>query len=346
MLSLFILGILLLVAAAVIFLTKAVVSGKKEKVPRKVIASGLAVAGVVLAFISCMRTVPTGHTGIVTTFGKVEDTTYEAGVHFCAPWKDVVNMDNRNQKATIDLQCFSSDIQEVSVKYTINYQISKTNAQTIYKEIGVFYYETVITPRIQEAVKSEFAKYTAEELLNNRSQLSQNIRTTLTEKLSAYNIIVVDASVENLDFSDVFTDAVEAKQVAEQKSKQAQIEQQQKTMEAREAAARAEIEANAAAAVAKIAAEADKDVVQIQADAAEYAGKKDAAVIGQVRDALAKDPETLTDEDIEHLLVYYYVQKWSGDLPETYIGTEDFYAMLAALATTGTSAAEAPAGNP
>ena len=331
MLGAFVIGILFVVAAMIVFFT---VRSPKQKLLRSLSVVGLAALGVVLLVVSCLRTVPTGHTGIVTTFGHVEDSTYEAGVHFCAPWKSVVNMDNRNQKASMDLQCFSSDIQEVSVKYTINYQISKANAQTIYKEIGVSYYETVITPRVQEAVKSEFAKYTAEQLLDNRALLSQNIRETLTEKLSLYNIIVVDASVENLDFSDVFTDAVEAKQVAEQKSKQAQIEQQQKNMEAEAAAQRAEIEARAAAAVAKIAAEADKDVVEIQANAAEYAGQKDAAIIKQVRDALAKDETALNDDDIEHLLLYYYVQKWNGELPETYIGTEDFYALLASLAAS------------
>ena len=41
----------------------------------------------------------------------------------------------------------------------------------------------------------------------------------------------------------------------------------------------------------------------------------------------------LTDEDIENLLVYYYVLQWNGELPETYIGTEDFYALLSSLAT-------------
>ena len=124
-----------------------------------------------------------------------------------------------------------------------------------------------------------------------RSQLSGDIRTLLTTQLEAYNVVVIDASIEDLDFSDAFTDAVEAKQVAEQKSKQAKIEQEQKNMEAEAAAKRAEIEAKAEAAVAKIAAETDLEVVKIQADAAEYAGQKDAAVIGQVRDILAKDPD-------------------------------------------------------
>ncbi len=331
MIALFALGLLCAAIAVVLVFTKA---KSKPFFTRTLPMLGFGLAAVILVVISCVRTVPTGHTGIVTVFGRVKNETYEAGVHFCAPWESVVNMDNRNQKASVDLSCFSSDIQEVAVTYTLNYQISKTNAQTIYKDIGVSYYETVILPRVQEAVKSEMAKYTAEQLLSNRSQLSEDIRAVLTEKLNGYNIVVVDASMENLDFSDAFTDAVEAKQVAEQKSKQAQIEQDQKNMEAEAAAKRAQIEAEAAAKVAVIAANADLDVVKIQADAAEYAGQKDAAVIGQVRDIFAKDPESLTNEDVEHLLQYYYIQKWNGILPETYFGAEDFYALLASLGTT------------
>ena len=328
MLALFIFGIVVLLAG--VFLSVAL-KKHKNAIIRGLVPTVSLLFAVVMMIGSCFRTVPTGHTGIVTVFGKVKDQTYEAGVHFCAPWEEVVNMDNRNQKASVDLLCFSSDIQEVSVTYTINYRISKQNAQMIYKDIGVSYYDTVITPGIQEAVKSEFAKYTAEELLNNRSQLSVDIRATLTNKLDSYNIVVIDSSIENLDFSDVFTDAVEAKQVAEQKSKQAKIEQDQKNMEAAAAAERAEIEAKAAATVAKITAEADREVVQIQAEAAEFAGKKDAAIIGQVRDILAKDPASLTDEDIDHLLLYYYIQQWNGELPETYFSTNDFYALLASL---------------
>lgn len=328
MIALFVIGLVLIVAVAIAFF---VTAKTKKQIARLIICGVVAAAALGSITVSCLRTVPTGHTGIVTVFGKVKDQTFEAGVHFTAPWNSVVNMDNRNQKASIDLQCFSSDIQEVAVTYTINYQISKSNAQTIYKEIGISYYDTVITPRVQEAVKSELAKYTAEELLSKRALLSQDIKTILTEKLQTYNIVVVDASMENLDFSDAFTDAVEAKQVAEQKSKQAQIEQSQKTMEANAAAERAKIEAEASASVAVIAANAELDVVKIQADAALYAGQKDAAVIGQVRDILATDPENLTDADIEHLLLYYYILEWNGELPETYFSSNDFYQMLAAL---------------
>lgn len=327
MLALCIIGLIVIIIGIAVNVT--LKNSGKKNIGSMVMLGGI-VFGLILMVLSCVRTVPTGHTGIVTTFGKVEDTTYEAGVHFVPPWKTVINMDNRNQKASVNLMCFSSDIQEVSVVYTLNYQIEKANAQTIYRTIGVDYYKTVISPRVEEAVKSVMAQYTAEKLLSNRAELSNEIKNILTEKLSAYNIEVIDTSLENLDFSDAFTDAVEAKQVAEQKSKQAQIEQEQALMEAEYKAQIAETEANAAAAVAKIAAQADLDVVKIQADAAEYAGMKDAAVIEQIKNVFAVDPEDMTTEDIKNLLLYYYILQWNGELPQTYFGTDELYKMLAA----------------
>jgi Membrane protease subunits, stomatin/prohibitin homologs len=96
--------------------------------------------GLIICLIGFIKTVPTGSTGIVTTFGRIENITLDAGIHFMAPWKKVVNMDNRTQKQSIEMQCFSSDIQEVSVIYTVNYQINKANAQEIYRTIGKKYF--------------------------------------------------------------------------------------------------------------------------------------------------------------------------------------------------------------
>ena len=90
---------------------------------------GGAVLSVVLIFVSCISSVPTGHTGILTTFGRVENYTLDAGINFKAPWQTVIKMDNRVQKDTVNLACFSSDIQEVNVTYTINYQ--KKNKQDL-----------------------------------------------------------------------------------------------------------------------------------------------------------------------------------------------------------------------
>lgn len=60
-----------------------------------------AVVAVIFIGISCVSYVPTGYTGIVTTFGKVEDGTKDAGVVFKAPWQSIVKMDNRVQEMSI-----------------------------------------------------------------------------------------------------------------------------------------------------------------------------------------------------------------------------------------------------
>lgn len=278
--------------------------------------------GLLLVCGGMVATVPTGHTGILTTFGKVEDITLEAGVHFKLPVQKVVVMDNRTQVAKITLTCFSSDIQEVLVDYSMNYQIDKSNAQTIYKNIGTDYYTTVMQPRIQEVVKSVIAKYTAESLIESRDALSNQITDTLVDELGAYNIEVVSTSVENIDFSDAFTNSVEEKVVALQTKLKTQTEEEQKTMQQEENAKRAEIQANADAAVkeiqaqadanvAKIEAEAEAEVKKIQADADAYAGEKQA----EVNKKLA---ESVTDE----LVKYLTTQQWDGKLPAYFVTSD------------------------
>ena len=289
-----------------------------------------ALLGLAWLAAGCVAVVPTGHTGILVTFGAVEDKTYEAGVHFKLPIQEIVNMDNRTQRALLTMSCFSSDIQEVAVDYSINYQIQKENAQKIYKTIGTKYYDVVMEPRIFEAVRSVISKYSAENLIENRDQLSVRITEILEKELGAYNIEVVNTAIEDLDFSDAFTNAVEEKQVAQQNYLKAQTEQEQKIMEQEAAAERERIAAEAAAEVARIQAEADAEVMKIQADAAEYAGQRDAAI----NKALA---DTLT----EVLIQYYTIMEWDGKLPEYYVsGTEGVLPILGNLPTDSAVAGE------
>jgi len=305
---------LLVLSIILIFVGVVLIALRKQSAKPGVLTTLMVIIFVAAGFSmvsSTVRVVPTGHTGIVTTFGRVEDYTYEAGVHLVAPWQTVVNMDNRTQKAQIALNCFSSDIQEVSVVYTVNYQIDKSNAQMIYKTIGVNYFDNVVSPKILEAVKGVFAKYNAENLVAQRGTLSSEIEEILSESLVQYNVQLVSTSIEDIDFTDSFTNAVEAKQVAEQNKLKAQTEQEQAIIEAEAEAQRVKIAAQATADSQIIAAQADAEVAKIGADAAEYQGQKDAAIMSNLGAMLAQYPE---------LVDYYYVTNWDGQLPETYMG--------------------------
>ena len=257
----------------------------------------IAVVAVVLVFLTCTATVQTGYTGIVTTFGKVEAMTLEAGLHFKSPFQQIISMDNREQKSSFTTEAFSSDIQQVDITGSINYAINKSTAMNLFKEVGTDYFNKLVYPRMLEITKGVFSKYTAENLVANRQNLSESIRAGLHEELDAYGINVISVSIENLDFTDAFTDAVEAKQVAAQRKLQAEIEQGQMTMETQQQAERKRINAEAEANVAKINADADAYALKVRSEAEAEANRMIA--------------ESLT----ENLIRFNEVKSWDGKLP-------------------------------
>jgi regulator of protease activity HflC (stomatin/prohibitin superfamily) len=272
---------------------------------------GISIVVLLFTFIllNSFTIVQSGFTGVPVTFGKVADYTVDEGPHFHSPFTDIIKMDNRVQKHTITMSAFSKDIQETTVTYTINYQISKNDAMTIYRTIGKNYFETVIAPNVSEAVKTATAHYTAESLVNNRDKLGLETEDILTSLLDKYNIIIVGTSIEDLDFTDAFTNAVEAKQVAAQNKLRVETEEAQATMQEEAKAKRAIIQANADAEQAKIAANADLEVVKIQAEANLYAGQREAGRIEAIAGALTED-----------YLLYEKYQHWDGKVPTTILG--------------------------
>ncbi len=267
------------------------------------IIAGAAVLLAILVAATCTATVETGYTGIVTTFGRVEDVTLEAGLHFKSPFQRIITMDNREQKTSFTTEAFSSDIQQVNVTGSINYAINKKTAMNLFKEVGTDYFNKLVNPRMLEITKGVFSKYTAENLVANREKLSESIREGLYSELEGYGINVISLSIENIDFTDAFTDAVEAKQVAAQRKLQAEIEQSQMTMETQQQAERQRINAEAEANVARINADAEAYAVKVRSEAEAEANKKIA--------------ESLT----QNLIEFNQVKAWDGKLP-TYVSGE------------------------
>jgi len=234
-------------------------------------------------------------------------------------------MDNREQKTPFSTQAFSSDIQQVDIVGSINYAINKSTAMTLFKEVGTDYFVKLVNPRMLENTKAVFSKYTAENLVSAREQLSIQIRDNLSREMERYGISIISVSIENIDFTDAFTDAVESKQVAAQRKLQAEIEQEQKTMETQQQAERQKIEAEAKAAVVKINADAEAYSTRVKAEAEAEANQKIA--------------QSLT----ENLIEFTQVNQWNGQLP-TYVsgGAAEALPVLT-LNNAAETAAPAPA---
>ncbi len=273
---------------------------KRKTLP--IIIVVIILAMIVVLGMNSFSQVPTGHTGVVTTFGKVESYVLGEGIHAKLPWQKVIKMDNRAQKASLMLQAFSSDIQQVEVACAVNFSIDRETSQNLYRNVGSDYYKVVMEPRINENLKAIFTKFNADSLVEHREELSARIEDLLKPEMKTYGIEIINVSIENIDFTDVFTDAVEKKQVAEQSKLQAQIEQDQKVMEEQKTAERIVIAAEAAAEVKKIEADAEAYSIEIQAKAEAEANQKIAT--------------SLTKELIE----YVQANNWDGALPQ-YFGS-------------------------
>lgn len=273
---------------------------KKPVNPKKVgrmIAIIAIIVVVAIVIFSSYVIVPAGHTGVLVTMGRVSDNVLSDGLNFKLPWQNVIMVDNRAQKASLTTQAFSSDIQQVEVNLSVNYSVDRETSQNLYKNVGVNYYDTVMLPRIMENLKATFSKYTAENLVGARETLSKQVLNQLTPEMKAYGIEVLSVAIEDVDFTNAFTDAVEAKQVAEQTKLKSEIEQSEKLMVERTTAERAVVTANADAEVAKINADAKAYAQRVQAEAEAEANKLIA--------------NSITGELIE----YVQANNWDGALP-------------------------------
>ncbi|MBQ8623911.1 MAG: prohibitin family protein [Oscillospiraceae bacterium] len=230
----------------------------------------------VLIAASSIVIVQAGHTGVVVTLGKVEDTVLQEGLHFKIPLiQEVVMIDNRITKLEVDTEAFSKDLQTVSTTLAINYRVDTSKSYSIYKNIGRDYETVLVVPAVNEVLKSTTALYTAEESVTNRSLVSDGLIEGLNSKLNEIGLFVTDVNIINFDFSDAYITAIEEKQVAQQQLLKAETEKQT-------AITNAEAEAEAT----RIRAEAEAEANRILS-------------------------ESITPELVE----YNKIEKWDGQLP-------------------------------
>ncbi len=212
--------------------------------------AGLVVSGIIALFILILifgsfGTISAGNIGVKTRFGKVIGTV-QSGLYFKLPIVEhVTSMDVQTQKDQADAIAASNDLQSVTATVAVNYHVEAQDAQTIFANIGADYADRVISPAIQEAVKSITANYTAEQLITQREKVREDIIALLTTKLQAYGVQTDSLNIVNFSFSEQFNQAIEAKVTAQQNALAAQNKLAQVQYEAEQTVATAKAQAQA-----------------------------------------------------------------------------------------------------
>ncbi|WP_414752612.1 prohibitin family protein [Anabaena sp. CCY 9910] len=165
-----------------------------------------------------------GERGVLMQFGKVQETVIDEGIHIIIPIVHTVKkISVRIQKQEISTEASSKDLQNVFIDVALNWHILPEETNIMFQEIGEEkdIIEKIINPAIEEVIKAVIASYKAEEIVTRRGEIKSSFDKILTSRLREYHIAVDDISLVNVRFSDKFSEAVEAKQIAEQDAKRA-----------------------------------------------------------------------------------------------------------------------------
>lgn len=200
----------------------------------------------VLILISPFATIPAGHRGVLTTFGKPSEEVFSEGIHLVWPIAQAMHrVSVAIQKGEGDGDAASKDLQTVHTKIAINYHVLPGAVVSVYRDLGNEPGERIIIPSVQEAVKAVTARFTAEELISKRSQVRDEIVLALKERMARHGLVVDEFSIVNFNFSKTFNEAIEAKTTADQLKMKAERDLQRIDVEAKQKISRARAEAEA-----------------------------------------------------------------------------------------------------
>jgi len=155
------------------------------------------------------------------TLWKVNQTVYSDWLHIKVPFiTKAVKYNVQTQKLDAKADASSKDLQNVAASIVVNYKYKESEVVKLYKNVGKEekVAEKIITPAVQEVFKAVVAKYSAEQLITERSAVSKDIEENLNKRLQAYWVEIQLFNIVNFDFSKSFNDAIEAKVTAEQEA--------------------------------------------------------------------------------------------------------------------------------
>lgn len=260
------------------------------------IIRGAVVGGCIAVFMLAMliggvKIMDQTEVGVVKVFGKV-DHTISGGLNFINPISDGVEVvDLRVHVREASFASYTKDAQPLTAAIEYQYEPDASRAMDIIKQYGSYeIMETKLGAATEERAKIVFARYSAMPLLENRSTLSAQVQDEVKELETLFPVHFTQVIVKDIDFSDAFEQAVEAKMQAEQNALRAENEKQ-------EAITRAEQE---------------REVARVEAEAAVLAAEGEARALKITREALENMPDTW--------IAQQYLEKWDGKLPQLITG--------------------------
>ncbi len=211
----------------------------------KLVGSVILILVLVIAASQATYVVQPGTRGVLVTLGKVSPAPLLEGFGTKAPFiSHVLPVLVRQQTRDLPSECYSSDLQQVNMQLRVLYRVPEASVVKIYQDYAGDPFDSLVAPRVQEALKEVTALQSAEQIVKKREEIKTRALEATREKIDEL-LIIEDIVLENITLSKELEAAIESKMVQEQEAAKARFTQQKAQIEADTAIIKAKGEAEA-----------------------------------------------------------------------------------------------------
>ena len=198
----------------------------------RIIGVGIIIFVIVLMASSGTYVVHPGYRGVEVTMGKVTAVPTKEGFGFKAPLiTHIENVSIRQQTAEDQAECYSSDLQQIHIELRVLYRIPESSVVKLYQDYEGEPFQSLVAPRVHEALKEVAALQSAEQIVKNREQIKTKALDLARQKLSTL-LVIEDIVIQNIRLTKELEQAIEAKMVQEQEAQRSKYLQQRAQIDA------------------------------------------------------------------------------------------------------------------
>ncbi len=191
------------------------------------------IGAVIGLLFSMVRIVPAGYVGVVDFFGQVSPNALTAGFHLVNPLARVVSMSVRTIEEMEMMPVPSKEGLTINLDISILYKLDPSKAVDIYKTVGPFYKDVVVTPQFRAAARGVTVGHEAKSLYtSDREMLAQSIYTSLEGMVKDRGVVLERVLLRGMTLPPTVTGAIEQKLKAEQEAERMKFILQREQQEA------------------------------------------------------------------------------------------------------------------
>ena len=209
----------------------------------RLIGAGILVFIVILMAAAGTFVVQPGYRGVQVTMGKVSPQFKPEGFGLKSPLvTTIVPVSIRQQTAEDKAEAYSSDLQQVVFDLRVLFRIPESSVVKLFQDYYGEPFDSLVAPRIQEAIKEVTALQSADQVVKNREHIKTKSLELARKKIGTL-LVVEDIVIQNITLTKELEHAIEAKMVQEQEASKSKYLQQRAQIEADTAVIKAKGEA-------------------------------------------------------------------------------------------------------